>query len=311
MSKELLGSLELNRIYQMDCLEGMKLIPNCSIDVCISDIPYGINYDEWDILHQNNNSALGKYHKSMDGTSFKRRGKPINGWNEKDKKIPIEYQNWCEKWIKELFRITKEASPIILFSSRRYLHRVCIALENQGFLIRDIIVWEKDRSMAKAQKITNVLSKRGITNTELKNYRIGNLKPQYEPIIWAMKPYKKTLTDCVIENKIGGFNCENDVVPSNILKFPTNKKNEFHPTQKPLELIECLIKLFSIDKNHVIIDPFMGSGTTAVAALKCGRKFIGFEIEPKYIEIANIRIEAMYNEIDDQKILKNSGLLNS
>ena len=60
MGKELLGSLELNRIYQMDCVEGMKLIPDESVDIVLSDIPYGINYDDWDVIHNNTNSALGE-----------------------------------------------------------------------------------------------------------------------------------------------------------------------------------------------------------------------------------------------------------
>src|SRR5574344_211956 len=108
--------IELNSIYNGDCLETLKQFDDKSVDIVISDIPYGINYDEWDILHENTNSALGKNHESMEGTSFKKRGKPINGWNEADKQIPVDYQNWCEEWMKELFRITKEGSPIVLFS---------------------------------------------------------------------------------------------------------------------------------------------------------------------------------------------------
>ena len=282
--------LEINKVHHGDAIKKLKEIPDNSIDICISDIPYGINYDEWDVLHENTNSALGGSHSSMNGTSFKRRGKPINGWNEADKKIPYEYQMWCEEWMKELFRITKEGSPIILFSSRRYLHRVSVALENQGFLIRDVLIWKKDRAVGRAQRVNNVLHRRGITDPIYDNYRIGNLKPQYEPIIWAMKPYKQTLTDCVIENKIGGFYCEDDILPSNILEFSTNSKNELHPTQKPLGLMSYLVKLFSIDEEHVILDPFMGSGTTAIACLKTKRNFIGIEMSEGYVDIANKRI---------------------
>ena len=274
--------LELNKIYNEDCIEGMKKIKDSSIDICISDIPYGINYEDWDVLHHNTNSALGKFHDSMEKTTFKRRGKPINGWNEADKKISYEYQEWCRKWMKELYRITKEASPIILFSSRRYLHRVCAALEDEGFLIRDILIWQKDKCNAKAQRINNVLHKRGIYDDVYNNYRIGNLAPMYEPIIWAMKPYKHTLTDCVIENKIGGFYCENDKIPSNIFYCPVNKRNKYHPAEKPLKLMEDIIKIFSIDENHVILDPFAGSGTTLLTAKKLNRKYIGFEINKEY-----------------------------
>jgi len=284
--------LELNKIYNMDCRNGMKLIKNELIDIVLSDIPYGINFDEWDVLHNNTNSALmGSTKHQIKNTTFKKRGKPINGWNETDKKISYEYYEWCGQWCKELFRVTKEASPILLFTSRRYSHRVCCALEDEGFLIRDILIWQKDKCNAKAQRINNVLHKRGIYDNVYNDYRLGNLAPMYEPIIWAMKPYKKTLTDCVLENKIGGFYGENDIIPSNILYCPVNKKNKYHPTEKPLKLIEDLIRIFSIDSNHIILDMFIGGGTTAIACINTNRNYIGFELDTKYYELANKRIE--------------------
>lgn len=283
--------LEMNKIYNMDCVEGLKLINNQFVDIVLSDIPYGINFDDWDILHTNTNSALmGNTEHQLKDTTFKKRGKPINGWNEADKKISFEYYEWCKQWCKELFRITKEASPILLFSSRRYLHRVCCALEDEGFLIRDILIWQKDRCNAKAQRINNVLHKRGVYDDSFNDYRIGNLAPIYEPIIWAMKPYSHTLTDCVLENKIGGFYGENDTLPSNIFYCPINIKNKYHPTEKPLQLIKDLIKTFSIDNKHIILDPFMGSGTTAVACKELDRNYIGFELIEKYYQIAIERI---------------------
>lgn len=226
----------------------------------------------------------------MKNTSFKKRGKPINGWNEADRKSSLDYQLWCEQWMKKLFRVTKEASPILLFSSRRNLHRVGVALENSGFLIRDILIWEKDKCNAKAQRINNVLHKRGIYNDIYNKYRIGNLAPYYEPIIWAMKPYSHTITDCVLRDQIGGFVGKDDNIPSNIIKCNCNKENKYHPTEKPLELMEYLIKLFSISENHIILDPFMGSGTTGVACKILNRRFIGVEISKDFCSIAKYRI---------------------
>lgn len=284
------------KLLQGDCVELLKKIPDNSIDICITDIPYGIDFNNWDTLHDNKNSALGgaSEHQKND-TSFKRRCKPINGWSEADKKIPYEYEAWCNKWAKELFRITKEASPILLFSSRRFMHRVCSALEDNGFMIRDILIWEKDKCNAKAQRINNVLNKRGIYNDKFDDYRIGNLAPYYEPIIFAMKSYKHTITDCVIESGLGGFIGENDMIPSNIIKCNTNKRNTYHETEKPVELIETLIKLFSIDEKHIILDFTMGSGTTGVAALNLNRNFIGIELDENYFNIAKERIENITN----------------
>ena len=279
-------------LINSDCVDAMKTINDSFIDVVITDIPYGIGYSDWDVLHNNTNSALGGSSKHQkEDTSFKKRGKPINGWSEADKKIPYEYQEWCSKWAKELFRITKEGSPILIFNSRRLQHRVCNALEDNGFMIRDILIWEKDKCNAKAQRISNVLSKRGINDKKYQNYRLGNLAPYYEPIIFAMKPYKHTLTDCILENDIGGIYCDEDKIPSNIIKVNCNKKNLYHETEKPVDLIEKLINIFSINSEHIVLDFTMGSGTTGVACMKLGRKFIGIELDKNYFDIAEKRIQ--------------------
>lgn len=136
--------MEKIKLFNGDCLDILKTLEDNSVDIVITDIPYGIDYSEWDVLHHNKNSALGGGSEhQLTNTSFKRRGKPINGWSDADKQIPYEYQNWCEKWAKELIRVTKEGSPILIFSSRRFQHRVANALEDNGFMIRDILIWQK------------------------------------------------------------------------------------------------------------------------------------------------------------------------
>lgn len=148
-------------LYKGDCRVILKTLEDVSIDVVLADIPYGIDYASWDVLHSNKNSALGGSSLNQTKkTSFKRRGKPLNGWSKADKEIPYEYERWCNSWARELYRITKPASPILIFSSRRMQHRVCTALENSGFIIKDILIWQKDRCNAKAQKLENVLEKK-------------------------------------------------------------------------------------------------------------------------------------------------------
>lgn len=277
-------------LWKGDCRILLKNIPDDLINAVITDIPYGIDFSSWDTLHNNKNSALGggSQHQLKD-TSFKRRGKPLNGWSEADKKIPYEYEEWCKSWSSELYRITKPASPILIFSSRRLQHRVCSALEDSGFIIRDVLIWEKNKCNAKAQRINNVLNKRGIYDEKYDDYRIGNLAPFYEPIIFAMKPYKGTITDCVLKNGVGGFYAYDNKIPSNIIQIDTNKKNKYHETEKPVALIEYLIELFSM-QNQIILDFTMGSGTTGVACKNLNRKFIGIELDEKYFNIAKKRI---------------------
>lgn len=286
-------------MYNDDCINVLKNLEKSSIDIVLTDIPYGISYSEWDVIHKNNNSALcGSTKHQKEDTTFRKRGKPINGWSEADKKIPYEYQEWCMKWSKELYRVTKEGSPILIFSSRRLQHRVCNALEDSGFMVRDILIWKKDKCNAKAQRISNVMEKRGVIDVKYANYRLGNLAPYYEPIIFAMKPYKHTLTDCVLRENIGGIYCKDDKIPSNILEVSCNKKNKYHETEKPVELLEKLINIFSINQNHVILDFTMGSGSTGVACMNLGRRFIGVELNEGYFNIAKARIEEVQDKLE-------------
>ena len=67
-------------LYKGDCVDILKTLPDSSVDIVITDIPYGIDYSDWDVLHNNTNSALGGASEHQkENTSFKRRGKPING----------------------------------------------------------------------------------------------------------------------------------------------------------------------------------------------------------------------------------------
>lgn len=87
--------------------------------------------------------------------------------------------------------------------------------------------------------------------------------------------------------------CDKEGLPAKVFRFPIQKHNQvekFHPTQKPVELMRWCIELVS-NPNDVIFDPFMGSGTTGVAALQMGRRFIGCEVSPEYFAIAEKRIK--------------------
>ena len=86
----------LDTITLGDCREHLPLLENKSIDLFLSDIPYGINLDDWDVLHNNTNSALlGQSPAQLGKSGFKRRGKPINGWSQADRNMGSEYQEWC------------------------------------------------------------------------------------------------------------------------------------------------------------------------------------------------------------------------
>ena len=281
----------LNKITNADCLEHLANLEKETIDLFLSDIPYGINLDKWDVLHNNTNSALlGQSPAQFGKTGFKRRGKPINGWSSADRNSGKEYQEWCESWAKLTVPIMKEGASVFVFGARRTLHRAINAFEDCGFLLKDILAWKKPSAHHRAQRINNVLEKRGLEAEmiEWEGWRLGNLAPIYEPIAWFFKPYKITITDNILKNGVGAINLEeckiNGTSPTNLLEFGFAKDEiRNHEAQKPLELIEFLIKL-TTRENQIILDPFMGSGTTAVAAKRLNRNFIGFEISPDYCE---------------------------
>ena len=111
-----------------------------------------------------------------------------------------------------------------------------------------------------------------------------------------MKPYKigGTITDNVLKNEVGAINTDANQIqgtsPTNLLEFGFRKNEErIHEAQKPLDLIEYLIKL-TTQENQIILDPFMGSGTTALAAKLLKRQFLGFELNPEYHSLSLKRL---------------------
>lgn len=287
----------INKITQGDCIEFLPQIPAESIHLFLSDIPYGIGLDDWDVLHNNTNSAyLGQSPAQKGKSGFKRRGKPINGWNAADRQIVKEYQAWCFKWAEMVFPIMKRGGSLFVFGARRTIHRAIVSLEDAGFLLRDILIWKKPSAHHRSQRLEIVLNRRGEKELALKwrGWRLGNLAPIYEPIAWMFKPYQRTITDNVIENEVGAMNIAASLIngksPTNILEFGFKKNQKrIHEAQKPIALMEYLIQLTTIE-NQIVLDPFIGSGTTAIACQNLKRRFIGFELNPNHYSAAVHRL---------------------
>jgi site-specific DNA-methyltransferase (adenine-specific) len=298
----------IDSIILGNSIEVLKDFPNEYVHAIISDIPYGICYDAWDVLHNNTNSALGgsSIAQSNGGALFKRRGKPLNGWSAADKKIPLEYQEWCVSWANEWLRVLKPGSSCFIFAGRRFAHRCIVALEDAGFTFKDMLAWRKNTAPHRAQRVSEIYKRRGddAQASNWQGWRVANLRPIFEPILWFQKPYKTggTIADNVLEYGVGAWNenaisayCSEsytDATHSNVLSVPYGKDDHgLHETQKPLKLMECLVSLVT-QEGATILDPFAGSGTTCLAAKKLNRHYIGVEIDNKYVEIARKRIAA-------------------
>lgn len=258
MGKELLGSLELNRIYQMDCLEGMKLIPDKSIDMILCDLPYGITACKWDSV------------------------------------IPLD-----ELW-GAYKRIIKPGGAIVLTATQPF-SSMLVASNVKGF--KHEWIWQKEKGVG-----FQVAKYRPMQEHEhVLVFTSKGEKVNYYPI---KEPRDKVITSKGARSKsesspIANLNELNlvytDKYPTSIKMFKRDS-SRLHPTQKPVALFEYLIKTYT-KEGGIVLDNCMGSGTTAVAATISNRRWLGFEIEPKYIEIANKRLDAIQLE-DDLKQYK-------
>ena len=222
MTKELLGSLELNHIYQIDCLDGMKLLPDASVDLILTDIPYGeVN-------------------------------RKSNGLRNLNKGKADELTFNLEDFLAECLRILK--GSIYVFCGIEQVSEIRRFFADSKISNRHC-VWEKT-----------------------------NPSPMNGQHIWL-----SSIENCVFAKKKGAT--FNEHCKSSVWRFP-NGRSKRHPTEKPLQLFEYLINV-STNEGDIVLDTCAGSGTTAEAALRNRRKFICFEIEPGYIEIANKRLEGL------------------
>jgi len=298
--------MPLDQLIEADGIEAVKTLLADSVHLILSDIPYGIGAEEWDVLHDNTNSAyLGSSPAQIKaGAVFKKRGKPINGWSEADRAIPRQYYEWCLRWAPHWLRVLKPGGSVIIFAGRRLAHRCICAMEDAGFSYKDMLAWMKERCPHRAQRLSIVYERRG----DMKNagawegWRVGNLRPTFEPILWFTKPYKigTTIADNALNHGIGAYNeaalLRYQTEPENVLDGGFSPgESGFHPTQKPLRLMRALIEL-TTREGQTVLDPFAGSGTTLLAAKQLGRHFLGYEIQADYAQAARQRLNLLNAE---------------
>lgn len=294
-----MNSRYLDKITHADCREHLPHLGDDSIELLLSDIPYGIATDDWDVLHRNKNSALlGESPAQQGKPAFKRRGKPINGWSRSDRNIGKEYEDWCRSWAHMVFPKLKSGGSVLLFGARRTMHHVVNAFEDSGFLLKDMLAWKKKSAYHRAQRVSVVFQRRGLAAAaeQWKGWRLGNLAPMFEPIAWLTKPYciGGTIADNVLEHGVGAMNTDacqhHGIGATNVLEFGFAKEEKrIHEAQKPIGLVCALIDL-TTREGQTVLDPFMGSGTTAVAARRLNRRFVGFEAVEAFHEAACQRL---------------------
>ena len=300
----------LNTINLGECIEFMKKIPANSIDMVCTDPPYFLDglTNDWNkkTLDEKGSSAVvGNLPKGM----------------KFDRNQSKKFNEFYSIVSCEVFRILKPGGSFLSFSSPRLYHSMAMAIEDAGFEIRDMLGWIYTQSQVKAFSQDHIIDKdKNLSveqKTELKNlcnnWKTPQLKPAIEPICFAVKPIEGRYIDNFQKYSVGLMNTSDETktgdsyFPSNILitenisqeldtvflvaKPKKIEKGEYntHLSVKPVNLISHLIKLFT-KEGAVVLDPFMGSGTTAVACIDTKRNYIGVELNSEYITITEKRI---------------------
>src|SRR5699024_4193614 len=181
-------------------------------------------------------------------------------------------------------RIVKDNSAIILTASKPFATKL---INSNIDLFRYEWIWEKE------QGVNFMLAKKQPLKVHENVLIFYKKQPTYTPQMTAGKPYisgKGTSGD--VTGNVEKIQTKNKGTryPRSIQKI--NRETGLHPTQKPVELFEYLIKTYT-DENDVVLDNAIGSGTTAVACLNTGRNYIGFELDEDYYEIANSRVDEL------------------
>jgi len=283
---------------QGDALEVVRALPEAQVHLILSDIPYGIGAGDWDVLHHNTNSALLGHSPAQEraGAVFRRRGKPINGWSDADGNIPREYYDWCMQWAREWLRVLKPGASAVVFAGRRLAPRCVAALEDAGFNFRDMLAWLRPQAVHRAQRLSVVFERRNKADLarQWDGWRLGNLRPTFEPVIWCFKPYRVTIADNVAEHGVGAFHqaayARYVEGVDNVIRCGMDpKEGGLHPTQKPVRLMKALIEL-TTQPGQRVLDPFAGSGSTLVAAQALGREYLGIERDDRYVAVTRQRL---------------------
>lgn len=278
-------------IYNEDCLLAFKKLKDNSVDFIATDPPYFLDGmgNDW----SDNKLNIKKSKANTIG------GLPVG--MKFDPSQGIKLQKFFKEVSKEAIRVLKPGGFMVAFSQPRLFHRMAIASEEAGFEIRDMLIWEHNGGQGKAFTQDHFVKKMSISETKkqeiiskLQGRKTPQIRPKFESILLAQKPKDGTFVDNWLKWKTSLIKVDFNEEPqqSTVLNYkkPTKEEDFEHMTVKPLDLMERLIDIFTV-KGQIVLDPFNGSGTTGIASIKKERKFIGFEIEKKYVDMAVKRLK--------------------
>jgi len=247
-----LSQLPVNEIICGDSIEILKKIPDNSVDMTFADPPFNLN------------KKYGNY---------------------KDKKADEEYIKWCNEWLTEMVRITKITGSILVHNIPKWLIHYGNHLNKIAFF-KHWIAWD---SMSMPLGKTLLPAHYGILfyTKSPKNFKFHELRA----------PHKKCRSCGIMIKDYGGKKSQINPhgtllsdVWDDIHRIRHKNRRDEHPCQLPEPLLERLI-LMTTNESDIVLDPFIGAGTTALAAKRLGRNFIGIDIDKKYKLIVESKLK--------------------
>lgn len=241
----------IDQVINDDCLKVLATIEDNSVDMCFADPPFNLE-------------------------------KKYTSYN--DQRPPDEYLKWCKQWLHELWRITKPTGSIFVHNIPKWLTYYASIL-NEFAHFRHWIAWD---AMSNPLGKTLLPAHYGIlfyvkNSKDFKFYDVRSPHKRCRICDSYLKDYGGK------KDQMHPFGTLASDVWTDIHRIRHNIRRDEHPCQLPIPLLERLI-LMSTDPGDVILDPFLGTGTTAVAAKALGRHYIGIELDPVYAEIAKSKL---------------------
>ncbi len=243
-----------SQIYNEDALEGMCLLPDESIDLIVADPPYNLGKDYG---------------------------------NDSDKQEYEDFMRWNEKWLSLAISKLKPNGSLYIFCTWRYSPEIFVLLKSKMIMLNEIIWDRRVPSMGgSTRRYSSVHDTIGFFAKSKEHYfDLDSIRIPYD------EETKKARSRSIFVGKKWlemGYNPKDLWSVSRLHRI--HAEREDHPTQKPLEIIERMIRA-SCPENGFVLDPFAGTGTTAVACLRNNRKYITYEINPDYYELILNRID--------------------
>ena len=243
----------MNKIYNKDCIIGMKTIPDETIDLVVTDSPFAINFK----------AKKANYNRTA--------SRVLSGYNE----INVEdYYKFTNNWMRQVKRVLKKSGSMYVFSGWNNLKDILTALDVNGFTTINHIIWKYQFGVVTAKKF---VTSHYHCLFVCKNDKMRKFFPYSR--------FKKNAKTS--DGKSLHYRDKEDVW---IIKREYWTGDDKTPTKLPAEIIKKILQ-YSSEKNDLILDPFLGSGQVAVISKMLGRKYLGFEIIKSYYDFAYERLE--------------------